>query len=311
MPSPVSMVTGAITGLVILGLLVGLYMLTSFLVAAYIKNMADRTKAKSWWYKFPKWLVPNNALHDWVGYPSSYSTLAGYEPSSYSLVTQNNTQSNAAITDCMLKCGDENCAGIIFTSANTCYLVSSLDGLVPTATGNTFYVKSDEPPTKQYAPYPGKILKPPTSFPLTAAVVTSNVLQVSTATANGLTTGMSVDIISGGIVAVSNVVTVVDATSVTLPFIHGDGPVLPLTGVTLTPKLSTIPEATNVATYAACAANCVARVDCTGFVYSSSARVCGMYTVPIDTTSGLIDQTGVDLYVSQSPALTDSGVSYY
>lgn len=310
MPDAASLAMGAISGLLILGLLVGLYMLVSFIVAAYIKNVADRTKSSSWWYKFPKWLVPNNALHDWVGYPSSYSTLAGYEPSSYLLVAQDNTQSNAAITDCMLQCGDEKCAGIIFTSANTCYLVSSLDGLVPTATGNTFYVKSDNPPTKEYVAYPGKILKPPTVFPLTVAAVTSNVLQVSTATAHGLTTGMSVDITQGGIIAVSNVVTVVDPLTVTLPFIHADGPV-PITGVTLTPKLSTIPIATNVASYAVCAANCVTHVDCTGFVYDNTGRNCAMYTVPIDTTNGIVNQTGAQLYVSQSPALTDSGISYY
>lgn len=320
MPDPIKIATGALTGLVGLALIVGIYMLISFCVAAYIKNLADRTKSKSWWYKFPKWLVPNKPLHDWVGYPSTYSTQTGSEAAAYSVLTgQDNTLSNAVITDCMLKCGDEKCKGIVFTSANTCYLVSSMDGIIASATGNTFYSKSEFPPTKQFTKFAGKILKDPVPKTITLAQVTSNVVQVTTSTPHEFINGDTVLIRQGTtgsmIDVISNVVTVVDTTTFKMPFIRADGVLETPPGQTAVAlrKLSTIPIATGVASYTACASNCVSQGNCTGFGFKDG--FCAMFTVPIDTTKDLVAPAAAtaayDLYVSQPPVLVDSGQSYY
>jgi hypothetical protein len=159
----------AFTLVIILAVCVGVWLgLVSGTAAAFAKYMADRTDPSSLFYTFPKWIQPNKKWHDWVGYPETFSNIAGFIPTSSSIVAQNSSVKDVtADTDCMLKCAaDTTCKGFLYSkTANTCTLYTSFSGLFSTDTSNVVYSVVGSEPTQQYTLNTGKI---PPAFPSVA-----------------------------------------------------------------------------------------------------------------------------------------------
>jgi hypothetical protein len=262
------------------------------------------------WYKFPKWLFPNKKIHDWVGYPATFSMAVDQTVVAATFITQ---LSNTTPADCMLECaGDKECTGFMYqktATGNNCTLVSFMDGLTP-STSNTVYVIDGRNDIIKYDTYDLKVPPIPADIPITTIVVPtlSNLATVTTTTVHPFTTGQTVKIAGNLTVNGSNVITVLDSSRFTFPYKTTTD--ITSAGGKATLVVSTLPQWSHTKEMDA-KANCVSQADCTGFTFDpiGGANNYTPYTVDLDPTKFVASTSNT--YVLSASAFTKSTTEYY
>jgi hypothetical protein len=127
---------------------------------AYYSRIGQGEKNGFWYQPRQKW-VPKSWL-TWAGYPAVFSNTAGLNVTSLAVLKK----VTGTEKDCMLACDAENprgsvgCVGFVYektASANTCYLATTMDGLIAnTATSNVLYFVSGYDSAKQFYKNEGK-----------------------------------------------------------------------------------------------------------------------------------------------------------
>lgn len=293
----------AITG----GLLLLIYIAISYLVGVIIKFQSSRSDTASMWYRFPKWLFPNDKIHDWVGYPATFSVA---ENQTVTTATSLKGLSNVTPADCMLECaGETDCVGFIqqrTATGNNCTLVSFMDGMAP-STSNSVYIVDGLTDILKYDKYDLKVPAVPADIPISSIVVPtlSNLATVTTTIAHPFTTGQTVNISSNG----SNVITVLDSSRFTFPY---RTPVdINVVGGTATLVLSTLPPWSH-STELAAESNCISHMECKGFSFNPLGGTNNYtpYTVDLEPDKFVASETS-NTYVLSPSTFTKSTIEYY
>lgn len=291
---------------------IALYVIVCLLVSLYARFVSDRGDPSSMWYKFPKWVQPASFWKKTVGITTgTYSYTASSIAVSTTAIT-NGTQSNVAVSDCILACeaAAPDCVGFLYnTSSNTCYLSSLIDGIIPSDSSNVMYYVDGEGPTKQYTATAGKLPAAPVPISISAiSIPTATNVATFTTTTHTFKTGNMVTIAGAGAANGSNLITVTDSTHFTIPF--------PVTndftgaaGGTATLVLTTIPPKTDVTSLADCATACFSNVTCTGFSYAP--QQCLQYTTALTTDMLTLDSATSNTYLPGDPNLTAYTASYF
>lgn len=142
-------------------------------MATYIKYNPDKGNSSSYFYNFPSWILPNKYWHDFVGYPESFSNIAGYVPTITTPTKNGSVNKKITLaTDCMLLCAaQDDCTGFLLDKgSNTCTLYSSVDKLFPVPLSNVVYSLKGKEPASMYVSNTGKMPKPFTPMNLTKAM---------------------------------------------------------------------------------------------------------------------------------------------
>jgi hypothetical protein len=291
---------------------IAVYVIVCLCVSLYARFVSDRGDPSSMWYKFPKWVQPAGFWKKTVGITAgSYSYTASSIAVSTTAIT-NGTQSNVAVSDCILACEAANpdCVGFQFnTSSNTCYMYSLIDGIIPSDSSNVMYYVDGQGPTKQYVATPGKLPGAPVPISISAISipVATNVATFTTTT-HTFKTGNMVTITGAGAANGSNVITVTDSTHFTIPYkVTSD--FTGAAGGTATLVLTTIPPKTDVTSLADCATACFSNVTCTGFSYAP--QQCLQYTAALTTDMLTLASATSNTYLPGTPSLTAYTGSYF
>jgi hypothetical protein len=293
------------------GILLLIYMAISYMVGAIIKYQGSRSDAGSMWYKFPKWLFPNKKIHDWVGYPATFSVAENQTVTTSEFIKE---LSNVTPEDCMLACaGEEDCVGLIqerTATGNNCTLVSFMDGLTP-STSNSIYIVDGLTELVKYTKYDLKVPAAPAAIPITSIVVPtlSNLATVTTTTVHPFTTGQVIKVAGNPTVNGSNAVTVLDSSRFTFPYVTPTD--ISSVGGTATLVMSSLPPWSH-ATDTAAQANCISQEDCTGFVFNPVGGADNYipFTVELDPTKFIVSTTS-NTYVLGASTFTKSNLEYY
>lgn len=293
------------------GLLLLIYMAISYMVGAIIKYQGSRSDAGSMWYKFPKWLFPNKKIHDWVGYPATFSVAENQMVTTAEFIKE---LSNVTPEDCMLGCaGEKDCVGFIqqrTATGNNCTLVSFMDGLTP-STSNSIYIVDGLTEIDKYEKYDFKVPPVPVAIPISSIVVPtlSNLATVTTTTVHPFTTGQVIKIAGNPTVNGSNAVTVLDSSRFTFPYAT---PVdISSVGGTATLVVSSLPPWSH-GTDTAAESNCISYGECTGFSFNpvGGANNYTPYTVELEPDK-FVASTTSNTYVLTASTFTKSNLEYY
>ena len=291
---------------------IAVYVIVCLCVSLYARFVSDRGDPSSMWYKFPKWVQPASFWKKTVGITAgSYSYTASSIAVSTTAIT-NGTQSNVAVSDCILACeaAAPDCVGFQFnTSSNTCYLYSLIDGIIPSDSSNVMYYVDGQGPTKQYVATPGKVpLSSQSRISAISIPTATNVATFTTTAIHTFKTGNMVTIAGAGAANGSNVITVTDSTHFTIPYkVTSD--FTGAAGGTATLVLTTIPPKTDVTSLAECATACFSNVSCTGFSYAP--QNCVQYTTALTTDMLTGTDPTSNTYLPGTPALTAYTGSYF
>jgi uncharacterized protein YaiE (UPF0345 family) len=263
------------------------------------------------WYRFPKWLFPHDKIHDWVGYPATFSVA---ENQMVTTATFMKEFSNVTPAECMLACaGTTNCVGFIQqrkATGNNCTLVSFMDGLVP-STSNSIYIVDGLTDILKYEKYDLKVPAEPAAIPITSIVVPtlSNLATVTTTTVHPFTSGQVIKIAGNPAVNGSNAVTVLDSSRFTFPYAT---PVdISSVGGTATLVMSSLSPWSH-ATDTAAESNCISHGECTGFSFNpvGGANNYTPYTVDLEPDK-FVASTTSNTYVLAASTFTKSSLEYY
>lgn len=266
----------------------------------------SRGKADSMFYNFPAWIIPNKAIHDWVGYPDKYSQMSNKTPV-YKVNTENDTDyTNSSPEECMLACaGDSSCSGFIFNQSDplvktgNCILVSDMGGFVPSDTSNTVFTKDAFTTGSQYVEYKSQIIPDPPSLVISAIQLdpVTNVAIITTSTPHTWATNDRVTI-SGASLPIngSNVITVIDTSNVSFPYVTMTA-VTVNTGGAITRPNSTIPKNTINNTVFSCASNCYSNTACTSFMFNDTSKECTQLTRKVISTELVATTSTVNTYI--------------
>lgn len=125
-----------------------IYLLVAGSVTLALYTRIGQGDPKGFWYtdreKLNKYIF--KSWIDWAGSPSTFSMKESSAPVSYT--TYKTLTGNNIVSNCMLQCEAANsrgktpkCVGFIYTTgtSNTCNLVSTMDGLVPSF-GTTYFI---------------------------------------------------------------------------------------------------------------------------------------------------------------------------
>lgn len=311
MPDPV-FIAKTVAGVAIAGgLLLLIYMAISYIVGATIKYQSNKSDAGSMWYKFPSWLFPNKKIHDWVGYPATFSVAENQTVVTSELIKE---MSNVTPGECMLECaGTKDCIGFIqqrTATGNNCSLMSFMDGTVP-STSNAIYIVDGLSDLVKYTKYDLKVPATPADIPITSIVVptTSNLATVTTTTVHPYTTGQTIKIAGNLSVNGSNVVTVLDASRFTFPY---STPIdISSTGGTATLVTSSLGP-WSYSNDLDAESNCISHEECTGFSFNpvGGANNYIPYTVKLEPDK-FVASTTSNTYVIAPSTFTKSKIEYY
>ena len=289
-----------------------IYFLVCLGTTMYARFVSDRGSSSSMWYKFPKWVQPASFWKDTFDItPGTYS----YTPNTIALsAATTETMSNvSSVDDCMLACegADDDCIGFRYDpTSNTCYLASTLDGIMPVTNSNVMYYVDGGEPSKQYFVTAGK--GPATPQPISISAISiptaTNVATFTTTTNHSFVSGNRVLMLNTSVATGSNIVTVTDSTHFTIPYpVTSD--VTAAAGGTATLVLSTIPPKTDVTSAEACGTLCFSNTSCTGFMYGPDIG-CNQFTAAL-TTDMLTATISANTYLPGAPVLTPYAGSYY
>lgn len=289
-----------------------IYFIVCLGTTMYTRFASDRGSSSSTWYKFPKWVQPAKFWKDTFGIsPGTYS----YTSNTIALsAAATETISNvSSVDDCMLACegADDDCIGFRYDpTSNTCYLASTLDGIMPVTNSNVMYYVDGGEPSKQYFVTAGK--GPATPQPISISAISiptaTNVATFTTTTAHNFASGNRLLMLNTSVATGSNIVTVTDSTHFTIPYaVTSD--VTATAGGTATLVLSTIPPKTDVTSAEACGTLCFSNTSCTGFTYGPGIG-CNQYTAAL-TTDMLTATVTANTYLPGAPVLTPYSGAYY
>ena len=287
-----------------------IYFLVCLGTTMYARFVSDRGSSSSMWYKFPKWVQTASIWKDTFDItPGTYS----YTPNTIALsAAAIETISNvSSVDDCMLACegADDDCIGFRYDpTSNTCYLASTLDGIMPVTNSNVMYYVDGGEPSKQYFVTAGKGPAAPVPISISSiSIPTATNVATFTTTTHTFITGNRVIIAGAAAANGSNIITVTDSTHFTIPYaVTSD--VTAAAGGTATLVLSTIPPKTDVTSAEACGALCFSNTSCTGFTYGPGS--CTQYTTVL-TTDMLTATTTANTYLPGAPVLTPYAGAYY
>lgn len=303
-----------------------IYFLVCLGTTMYARFVSDRGISSSIWYKFPKWVQPASFWKNTFDItPGKYS----YTPNTIALSEAAiETMSNvSSVDDCMLACegSDKDCIGFRYVpTSNTCYLASTLDGIMPDTNSNVMYYVDGGEPSKQYFVTAGKGPAPQTVTISAISIPTATNVATFTTTTHTFKTGNLVTIAGAGAANGSNIITVTDSTHFTIPYkvtadytspsgttVTAGGTVNfidPIRG-TATLVLTTIPPNADVTSPEACGTLCFSNTSCTGFTYGPGIG-CNQYTT-ILTTDMLTATVTANTYLPGAPVLTPYAGAYY
>jgi len=289
-----------------------IYFIVCLGTTMYARFIADKGNSSSMWYKFPKWVQPANFWKDTFGIkPGTYS----YTTSTIALsAAGTETVSNvSSVNECMLECegAEEECVGFRYDpTSNTCYLVSTLDGIMPVLNSNVMYYGTGGEPSKEYFVTPGKGLATPLPVSISGISIptATNVATFTTMTDHKFVSGNRVTVAGAGAANGSNIITVTDSTHFTLPYpVTSD--FTAAAGGTATLVLTTIPVRMDVTSAEACGTLCFSNTSCTGFTYGSGIG-CNQFTTAL-TTDMLTTDMSANTYLPGTPILTEYTGKYY
>jgi hypothetical protein len=292
--------------------IVFLYFLVCLGTTMYARFVSDRGSSSSMWYKFPKWVQPTKFWKDTFGItPGTYSYTAN--TIALSSATTDTMANVSSVDDCMLACegADNDCIGFRYDpSSNTCYLASTLDGIMPVLNSNIMYYVNGGEPSKEYFVTAGK--GPATPQPVSISAISiptaTNVATFTTTTDHKFVSGNRVLILNTSAATGSNIITVTDSTHFTIPYaVVSD--FTAAAGGTATLVLSTIPPKTDVTSPEACGTLCFSNTSCTGFTYGVGMG-CNQFTTAL-TTDMLTMTVTANTYLPGAPVLTPYAGTYY
>jgi hypothetical protein len=289
-----------------------IYFIVCLGTTLYIRFVSDRGSSSSMWYKFPKWVQPASFWKDTFGIsPGEYQYSTGTSALSTAAISDGTLSNVSSVNECMLECeAADDCAGFMFNStSNTCYLSSTIDGIMPSDSSNVMYYADGGEPSKQYFVTAGKGPAAPQPISISAISIptATNVATFTTTTAHNFASGNRVLMLNTSVATGSNIVTVTDSTNFTIPYaVTSD--FTATAGGTATLVLSTIPPKTDVTSAEACGALCFSNTSCTGFTYGPGS--CTQYTAVL-TTDMLTETVSANTYLPGTPTLTPYTSAYY
>lgn len=289
-----------------------IYFLVCLGTTMYARFGSDRSDSASLWYKFPKWVQPTKFWKNTFDItPGVYSYTSN--TIALSAATTDTMANVSSVDDCMLACEGTNgdCIGFRYDPvANTCYLSSSFDGIMPVLNSNIMYYVDGGEPSKEYFVTAGNVPATPTPISISALSIptATNVATFTTTTNHNFVTGNRVLILNTTAATGSNIITVTDSTTFTIPYkVAAD--VTATAGGTASLVLTTIPPRSDITSDVACGTLCFSNTSCTGFTYGPSVG-CYQYTTAL--TSDMLTQTAsANTYIPGTPVLTKYAGNYY
>jgi len=292
-----------------------IYFIVCLGTTLYVRFVSDRGSSSSMWYTFPKWVQPASFWKDTFGIsPGEYQYSPGTSALSIALIKDGTLSNVSSVNECMLECeASDDCAGFRFNStSNTCYLSSTIDGIMPSDSSNVMYYADGGEPSKEYFVTAGKGPAAPVPISISSiSIPTATNVATFTTTTHTFITGNRVIIAGAAAANGSNIITVTDSTHFTIPYKVTSDFVLQfgVAGGTATLVLSTIPARTNVLSAEACGSLCFSNTSCTGFTYGPGIG-CNQYTTVL-TTDMLTETMTANTYLPGTPVLTPYTSAYY